>query len=797
MVKNYLKIAYRNLVRYKAYTTINVVGLTLGLTCSSLLFLFLQNELSYDSFHSKAHNIARVVEVDNSGERTRYFARTSMLTGPAMSDYFPEVINQTSLTQIFGHIDIHWNGERIQERSWGMADSTFFQIFDFTFLEGNQGYALTEPNSIVLSESTAKKFFGDQSALNQLMEFSGFTVKVTGVIEDMPVNSQIQLNMILSKSPEFEQLPFWERLSTSWDRLFAFTYVELAEETSIASVNKRSREFIDTHRGENGADADFILQPLTDVYLNSENVEGDIFDKKGSWFTIYLFSAISLFILTIASINYINLATARSMERAKEIGIRKVSGALRGQLIYQFLSESMLVSVISVVFSIGLIDLILPYFNTIADVSLSIDIITLPYLTSLLGLAILVGLISGLYPAFYLSRLKPSESLKGDKATGDSSARLRKALVILQFSLSIIMIITTLTVSRQLDYVKKADLGFDKDQMLVIDINNQRVREGFEAVKTEFSKISGVKAVASSSRVPGEWKNIREAYVKKARGGDSIQSYFMCFDENVVNTYSLKVKEGRDFLGKLAEDSTAVLLNESAARALGNVRVGENLSVARSPYPLRVVGILEDFNFQSLHSEIAPLMVGYWYNPITVIDYFSLNIESGANLISVVEAAKNVHETFDNSTPMEFHFLNEQVDAFYKSEEQAGDIFTLAASITILIACLGLFGLASFVVRKRAKEVSIRKVLGASSFQLFLLLSKTFAVQVLISSLVAAPIAWWVMDRWLSNFSYRVSLPFWIFLIGGAIALIIALMTTSYQSLKTAFSNPANTLKNE
>ncbi|MGD1961906.1 MAG: ABC transporter permease [Fulvivirga sp.] len=797
MIENYIKIAYRNLIRYKAYTAINIIGLTLGLTCSSLLFLFLQNELSYDTLHSKGNRIARVVQVDHSGEETRYYGRTSYLAGPAMANYFGDVVNQVRLVQPFGHIDIHWNGERIQEREWALVDSTFFEVFDFNFIAGNRDRALLEPNSIILSESTARKFFGDREALNEMMEFNGFSVKVTGVIADMPVNSHIKLNMILSKSPAFEGLPWWDRVVNSWERSFSYTYLELASESGISNVNGQSKKFIDAHHGENSADTDFILQPLTAAYLNSENIEFDLFEDKGSWFTIYLFSAIALFILVIACINYINLATARSMERAKEIGIRKVSGAIRGQLVYQFLSESMLVSIIAFVLSVGLIDLILPYFNILAGVALTIEIITLPYLVSILLLAILVGLLSGLYPAFYLSRLAPSESLKGEKATGDGSARLRKGLVILQFTLSIIMIITTLTVSRQLKYIQQADLGFDKDQMLVIDINNQNVRESFETMKNEFAKISGVKSVASSSRVPGEWKNIRETIIKPAEGGDSIQSYFMCFDEDMVETYSLELIQGSDFLGQLAEDSTAVLLNETAARKLGGVEVGQNLTIASAPYPLKVIGILKDFNFQSLHSEVAPLMIGYWYNTITVIDYFSLNIESNTDLGQVIQSATKVHEDFDDSTPMEFHFLNDQLNEFYRSERQAGDIFTLSAGITILIACLGLFGLASFVVRKRSKEVSIRKVLGASSLQLFLLLSKTFAFQVLLSSLVAAPIAWWVMEGWLNNFSYRVGLPIWVFLLGGLAALFVALITTSYQSLKTAFSNPADTLKNE
>ena len=797
MIKNYFKIAYRNLIRYKAYTAINIIGLTLGLTCSALLLLFLKNELTYDSFHSKSNRIARVIGIDARGDEPRYVARSSMRMGPALQDYYADIVRQTRLVQPQGHIDIVWKGERISERRWIMTDTTFFDIFDFKFLEGNPKTALQHPNSIVLSQATAKKYFGDRSPLNETMEFSFFTVKVTGVIENIPSNSQLRLDMILSENTAFTNSPWWERIANAWDRYPSYTYVELVSEQSISKINNKSGEFIKNLFGEDGVGFDVMLQPLEEAYLNSEHIEFDLFEKKGSWFSVYLFSAIALFILAIACINYINLATARSMERAKEIGIRKVSGAMRNQLINQFLSESMVVSFVSFVLSVGLIDLILPAFNQLTGSTLAIDFFTLPYLGSMFLLALLVGFISGLYPAFYLSKLKPSESLKGEKAIGDSSAVLRKGLVILQFTLSIIMIVATITVSRQLEYIKNANLGFDKERMLVIDINNQHVRESFEAMKNEFSKIAGVQSVASSSRVPGEWKNIRETTIKPMQGGDSIQSFFMCFDEGMLSTFSLELIQGQNFLGKLAEDSTKVLLNETAAERLGGVEVGQNVLISDYEHPLKVAGILKDFNFQSLHSEIAPLMVGYWSNPVTVIDYFSLKIEPGVDLSEVVESSMKVHESFDDSTPMEFHFLNEQVSQFYEAEQQAGSIFTLAAGITILIACLGLFGLASFVVRKRSKEVSIRKVLGASSFQLFVLLSRTFVLQVLISSLVAAPIAWWIMDHWLNEFSYRVNITIWVFLIAGISALLVALLTTSYQSLRTALLNPADTLKNE
>lgn len=801
MVKNYLKTAARYLTRYKLYSFINIFGLTLGLTSSSLIFIYLEHQLSYDSFHQKSAKIARVIEIDERGEAPRNYARTSALTGPRLVEEYTDVVNQVRLYRTFGHLDIHWEGERVSERAFAFVDSTFFELFDFEFIAGDRRTALLEPNSIVLTESIAKKYFGNRPALGELMEFQRMDpVKVTGVIKDIPGNSQLQLDIVLSSNTAFRQLSWFKRVMNSWDSYMTVTYVQLASEGGWENINPQISSFVEKHRGENVEAGNFYLQPLEEVYLNSSHIEFDIFEDKGNWFTIYLFSAIALFILLIASINYINLSTSRSMERSKEIGIRKVSGAARLELVYQFLCEAVLVSLVSFALSIGLIDLLLGKFNEIAALNLAADVFSFRTFGLLLALAVLVGLLSGSYPAFYLSQLNPSKSLKPGSYTKGSGAGLRRALVIIQFTLSIVMISATIIITQQMAFIKNKNLGFDKDRMLIIDINDSNVRRSFETMKNEFMKVPGVKNVASSSRVPGEWKNIAELVVqpRSLAEVDSFQTYFMCFDEQMIATYSLQLAEGRNFLGKLAEDSTAVLINETAARQLGGDDViGQNLFLPGNDYPLEVVGVLKDFNFQSLHTDVAPLVIGYWSNPVTVIDYFSIKIEPGADIAQTVASARKVHEKFDESTPMEFHFLDDQLNLFYRAEERTGEIFLIGASITILIACMGLFGLASFMVRKRLKEVSIRKVLGASPAQLFLLLSKSFFIHVFLSTLLAVPIGWWVMKDWLGNFSFRVSIEVWVFLLAGLSALVVALLTTSYQSIKATFLNPAETLKNE
>ncbi len=462
MFRNYIKIAFRNLRRNSVYSFINIFGLSLGLTCSFLLFLFIDNELSFDAFHSNASKIARVIEIDKTGEEPRSYGRTSALTGPALLGQYAEVVNQTRLFQPFGHIDIHWKGDRISERKWAIADSTFFEIFDFEFLEGDRHTALSEPNSIVLSKGTATKYFGEKSALNEVMEFNSFTAKVTGVIEDMPSNSQLDLEVVISKNVSFDEWSWWQRAINSWDIYFASTYVELASETGLDYLQEQSEEFIFRNRGEVSDQHSIDLQPLRDVYLESDLIEGGMVRAKGSWFTIYIFGAIAFFLILMACINYINLATAKSMQRAKEIGTRKVSGATQNQLIVQFLSEAMIISVIAFLISLLTIDLVLPYFNQLIDSDITVETFSGRMIGLLFGISLLVGILAGSYPALYLSRLQPSAALKSN-FKGTSTVYLRKSLVIVQFALSIFMIVATIVVSRQMNFISNKSLGFDKE----------------------------------------------------------------------------------------------------------------------------------------------------------------------------------------------------------------------------------------------------------------------------------------------------------------------------------------------
>ncbi len=795
MFRNYLKIAIRKIVRNKLYSAINVVGLTIGITCSCLLFLFVMDELSFDNMHDKANRIYRVIEVSEKTEPSRFYGQTSPAVGWSLEEDFSQVLMHTKVHQPWGHLDINWNGQRISERSWLMVDENFLKIFDFEFLSGSAETALTSPNEVILTESVATKFFGNKQPIGEVLNFNTIEpITVVGVIKNHPDNSHLKFDVILSKNTFFK----WENYDRSWDEYGAFTYLLLDEENDINGLQAEMSGFIQRHLAKNPNKRNFQFQPLQDIYLGSENIEYGLTDLKGNYYYIFIFMAIGIFILIIASINYINLATAKSMQRAKEIGLRKVAGAYRGQLIRQFLLESILITAIAFLLSIGLIDLILPYFNQIAGKTFSFsDFGILKILTFLLGIATLIGIMSGSFPAFYLSKLKPTQTLKGELKTTAGNLRFRQLLVITQFTLSIIMLIATLVVYQQMQFISNKQLGFSKDQLLVVDINNGNVRNSFEAMKTEFGKIAGVSEVAVSSRVPGEWKGIVQTYAK-AKGssdGDSLETYFMGFDEDMLSCYQMELKSGLNFSGNEAVDSVYIMINETAAKYFGGESsLNKEIKLGGIDYAFKVIGIVKDVHFQSLHEKIAPLIIGYRANPIQSIDYFSLKLASN-DLPTTIAEINKVHEKFDDSTPMEYHFLDQQLEVFYKNEQKAGKLFAIGAGLTILIACMGLFGLASFIIQRRTKEIGLRKVLGASNASLLVLLLKNFAVQVIVSFVIAAPIAYIVMNKWLAYFTYKTALSLDIFLWAGILTLGIAVLTVSYRAIKATGTNPSETLK--
>lgn len=801
MIKNYIKIAIRSLARNKSFAFINVLGLVVGISFSTMLYIYVSHELSYDSFHAKADRTFRIVTRDGSDPAVpRQLGRTAPPMGPQLVSSFPEVKEMTRLFRFGGHINIEIGDSKYMERNWFFTpDPNFFELFDFEFLAGDKKTALVEPFSLVLNESTAKKYFPDGSALGKTIKTSSGEVKITGIVKDLPVNSHLQFDVLLSTYLSGEQ---WTAYLNNWQRLGAFTYVVLDDSRSIEKLREKMPDFMSTHFG---ADAKYLstqFQAIQDIYLHSDGIEGTVENVHGELSYVYIFSSMALFLLIVAAINYINLTTSKASLRFKEIGVRKVVGAVRRQLIYQFLTEAFIVTLVSMIISLVAINLLLPYFNSITGKQFELSFQTIgEFLPSLLLIALIIGVLAGSYPAFYLAKLKPVATLTRNSGAPRGGLDLRTGLVVFQFIITITLIICTLVIGDQMNFIQTKDLGFDKEQMMIIDINNRNSRAQFQTMKTEFGRIPGVKNTAVSSQVPGEWKVIDEVYVRRTNENssapDSLQSYFMGFDEDMARTYNLQLVDGAYFSGSEA-DSMNVVINEAAVKAFNLANpVGSKILVRAygTDWNVNVIGVLKDFNFQSLHQKIAPIIIGFRNNPVSAIDYFTLQVSSVSP--ELIAEATRVHEKFDTTTPIEYHFLSEQLNRFYTYEKKAGMIFQMAGGLSILVGCLGLLGLVAYQVERKTKELGIRKVLGADPANLFFIVSSTFARNVLIAFALAAPIAWFIMREWLSAFEYRIPLTATSFILAGVFVFLLVLLTVSFQSIKAALLNPVDSLRQE
>ncbi|MCI0751362.1 MAG: ABC transporter permease, partial [Flammeovirgaceae bacterium] len=595
----------------------------------------------------------------------------------------------------------------------------------------------------------------------------------------------------------------WNTYINDWQDFGAFTYVVLEDEKSVTGLEAKMPEFMKKHWGPDAAFQATAFQPIQDIYLHSADIQSGAEQVHGRLSYVYIFSSMAIFLLLIAAINYINLTTSKAASRSKEIGIRKVAGAIKTQLIFQFLTEAFVITLVSMLLAIVMMDLCFPFFNAITGKHFDLSLQTIgDFMPALLLITLIIGVIAGSYPAFCLSKLKPITTLKGQSVFTTGKFNLRTSLVVFQFMITIVLIVSTLVIGNQINFIQTKDIGFDKDQLMIIDINSGTVRNQFQAMKNEFSKLSGVQQVAVSSRVPGEWKNIRKVYVQNAHGAnatsDSLETYFMGFDEDMLKTYQLQLSAGSFFSGNGQADSLNVVINASAAEAL-NLKnpIGTVLRIntRRGLWTVSVVGVLKDFNFQSLHQKIAPIIIGYRNNPIQPIDYFTLKVSGDTQ--HLIEGAAQVCEKFDHETPIEYHFLSEQLNNFYVSEKKAGMIFQMAGGLSILVACLGLLGLANYHVERKTKELGIRKILGAGSLNLFLMVSLSFTRQVVLAFILACPLAWYMMRDWLSAFEYRIELNAGVFMLAGAMVLFLALLTVSYQSLKAAMFNPIDSLRIE
>jgi len=798
MLKNHLKIAFRNLRKHRGYTVINVLGLAVGMACCVLIFLYVWDEVHFDRFHEHADRIYRLrVERYSSGGESELTATASAPMAPALLQDIPQVeraVRISSRTYLVEHED-----RRFYEDAFFWADSLFFDVFSFRLLRGDPATALTAPYSVVLTEAMAEKYFGRDDPMGQILTIEERDLTVTGVVENITAQSHFTFDF-LGSFTTLEALQGSNSATWNWWSLSYHTYLLVAEGASAEAVAEQVREMPSRHIPDQEANSGYrqflYLQPLTDIHLHS-HYRSELQPNNYVAY-VYAFSAIAAFILVIACINFMNLATARSAQRAREVGLRKVLGAGKGQMVKQFLGESVLLAVLALGLALILLQIFLPAFNQLAAKSLTFDYLRqAPLLVGLVVFAVGVGLAAGSYPAFVLSAFRPVDVFKGQVRSGTSGAFLRQGLVVFQFGISMTLIAGALIVFQQLDFMQNKHLGFQKEQVLVLNVrNNEAISASYEAFKDELEKLPDVRRAAFSSSIPGRDNYTNVISRNQGMTDDGQTMFILAVDYDFVEAYGLDVASGRTFSADFPSDTSAFLINEAALKALGwqapEEALGRELTRQFSD-TREVVGVVKDFHFQSLQNAIDPIVFQIhrsWYNYVSV----RIGTDDVAQAVAHVEA---VWQAFSPGRPPEFFFLDDDYDRQYQTEVHISQIVTAFTVLALFIACLGLFGLAAFTAEQRTKEIGVRKVLGASVAGIVLLLSKDFVRLVGVAFVLAVPVAYLAMQRWLEDFAYRIEISWRIFLIAGLSALLVALLTVSYQSIKAALTDPVRALRYE
>ncbi|HEX6848463.1 MAG TPA: ABC transporter permease [Chitinophagaceae bacterium] len=808
MIRNYLKIAYRNLLKYKFISFINVFGLTIGLACCMLILTYILHELSYDKYQPNADRVYRVTRTFLNAQTKTVSLTLSTISppfGPLLKNDFGEIEDITR-TLNNGTTSMKYEEKMFNESNVMWADDHFFNFFQADVIKGDPKRALSDPYTVMMTEEVAKKYFGNDEPMNKMIRINlgnYFDFKVTGVYKAFPSNTHFHPHIMLSFNTLNDTLIYGaENLRTNWGNNSFFTYIRLPENYDPKKLAARFPAFLDKHMpagpGFKPSDGTTLaLQKLTDIHLRSHtDYEAE---ENGDIKRVYIFSAIALFILLIACINYMNLSTSRSTLRAKEIGIRKVAGAERKEIIFQFLSESILVSYISLAFAIVLTWLMLPLLNKISGQALAIDIILKWQITvPLLLIPFVVGIISGIYPAMFMSSFQPIKVLKGFlKISGGIS--FRKALVTLQFAISIILIIATGVVFWQMRYMQNKILGFNKEHIVTIPYATQ-LNDRYEAFRNELLSNSNIKNVGRSSRIPTG--RLLDAMGTRMESADTLAPVnvdikYVSADHDFISTYGVKVIAGRGFSREFSLDTSAFLINEAAAKVLGFNNyadaVGKNFGYGNRRGKL--IGVFNDFHFESLHQKITPLVLLVPRSP-NAYGRISIKI-SGANIPTALDRIESSWKNFLPDTPYQFTFLDENFARLYEAEQRQKTLLIIFASLAIFIACLGLFGLSAFAILQRIKEIGIRKVLGADTSTIVALLSNDFLKLVAFAAMPAFVVSWYFMNKWLEDFAYRVSMPWWMFLTAGILAAVIALITISFQAIKAALTNPVKSLRTE
>lgn len=805
MLKNYIKTAWRNLWKNKSFSVINILGLSIGLACFILIALFVINELSYDRYNKKADRIFRINTDILFGGTAFSLGESPDPMGAALKNDYPQV-EQYARLFTNGSREIKKGNVYINEPDIANVDSTFFDVFSLPALYGDTRTALNEPNTVVITERTAIKYFNNPNAVGETIERGTIPYKVTAVIKDMPTNSHFQFDFFFSMDNVWYQ--WGNYLSNNF-----YTYIVLKEgvnykafERKFAEViNKhilpQAREYMDIKSMDEfekaGNKLKYSLVPLTDIHLRSDRT--DELEAKGNIQYVYIFSVVAAFILLIACINFMNLSTARSSNRAKEVAVRKVLGSRKGKLVGQFLVESVTVALISTIIAIALVYLLLPYYNNMTGKAITLsDVFDNRLLLILVLMPLIVGLLAGSYPAFYLSRFQPITVLKGQLTVRSKKSFIRNALVVFQFATCIILIVGTLVVYSQLSFIQNKNPGFNKEQVLIVN-NTGVLGDKTRAFKNEVLALPGIVNGTLSGYLPVPSNRSDYSFSKEAvmdtHNGFNMQVWQV--DENYIPVFGMDVLKGRNFSRDYA-DSNSLIINETIARTLGyddpvgKIVYSKDFSNENKVSPFRIIGVVRNFHYQSMKENIGPLALAYEYSPSATS--FRIRSKDVQGLVKKIEAKWSAMAP---AHAFRYRFLNDSFNQMYRSEQRVGKIAVAFSILAVLIACLGLFGLVTYMAEQRMKEIGIRKVLGASLGSVMQLLSKDFLRLVIIAFVIAAPVAWWAMHNWLEDFAYRVDLQWWVFVVAGSIALLIALVTVSIQAIKAALANPVNSLRTE
>ena len=793
MIKNYFKIAWRNLTKNKTYSFINIGGLAIGLACCLAIGLFVWDELSYDKFHTNGKYIYRVVQEQNQAGTVYNVATTPGPLAAALKNDFPEIIQTCRIGDnrpaILQHGELTLEADKIFT-----VDNSFFSVFDFNLEKGDAGSVLLKPDEVVINESTAERIFGASwRSLNNLIGQpiklnNDRVLQLVGIAKNAPVNSHIQFNILLSSS--------YDELNTkryNWGNNSYHTYIQVRPQTNTTETNGKLLTYIKKYKPKSAIT--LSLQPLFDIYLHSDFAFHTDWSKSSDFVYIQIFSAVGLIVLLIAIFNFINLATARAIERAREVGVRKAIGAFRKQLVIQFLGESLLMTILGVLVALILLQVFLPLLNDITGKSISLPVANPWFDISIVGFVFMVSLLSGIYPAFYLSRFQPVKVLKGVFEFG-SGQFFRRTLVVGQFMFSVILIIGAIVIYKQLTYLQDKDLGFDKSQLLMVKMKNE-LKSKSMSLKADLQKQTSVASVTATST---NMIDVISSTYGIEWGGKQPDDKFVITEANIdpdfLNTMGMKLEAGRNFDPAIITDSSsAYLINESAAKRMGwTVEQAINKKIKLWDVEGQVIGVVNDFHFRPLTAAIEPFIFYYWPKD----DYSRLFVKTSPNKTrEAISAIETAYKKYEKQTAPEYEFVDLALENQYRAQQRTGRIVLYFSLLAIFVSCLGLFGLATFSAEQRIKEIGIRKVLGASVTNIATLFSGDFMKLVIVAIITACPIAWWTTDKWLQDFAYRVEIKWWVFGIAALVALVIALITVSYQSIRVAIANPAKSLRTE